>query len=53
MPAIARRHIQLDDDPPDQVRCNTDNQRSLHAPSAGLAIPAAISFASFAQLVLV
>jgi hypothetical protein len=32
---------------------NTDNQRSLQAPSASLAIPAAISFASFAQLVLV
>ena len=33
--------------------CNTDNQRPLQAPSASLAIPAAISFASFAQLVLV
>ena len=33
--------------------CNTDNQRPLQAPSASLAISAAISFASFAQLVLV
>ena len=33
--------------------CNTDNQRLLQAPSASLAISAAISFASFAQLVLV
>jgi hypothetical protein len=29
------------------------NQRSLQATSAGLAIPAAVSFASFAQLILV
>jgi hypothetical protein len=34
-------------------RCNTDDQRALHAPSASLAIPAAISLALFAQLVLV
>jgi hypothetical protein len=33
--------------------CNTGNQRPLQATSTGLAIPAAISFASFAQLVLV
>ena len=33
--------------------CNADNQRLLQAPSASLAIPAAVSLASFAQRVLV
>jgi hypothetical protein len=33
--------------------CNTGNQRPLQLTSAGLAIPAAVSFASFAQLILV
>ena len=33
--------------------CNIGNQRPLQATSTSLAIPAAVSFASFAQLVLV